>query len=103
MTSLGSLRQKPSSFEIILNVCKSPYLPRFQVIEIEALSIRKNVTSTIKVVSLWKGKSCFEGEEFEGKFAGEEFKSKFPLLNKANLFPRIFEAIPGTLIRFETL
>ena len=38
MTSLGSLHQKPSSFEIILDVCKSLHLPRFQVIEIEALS-----------------------------------------------------------------
>ena len=38
--------------------CISPHLPRFQVIENEALSIQKKI-STIKVVSMSKRKSCF--------------------------------------------
>ena len=59
MTSLGALYQKPSSFEIFLDVSISWHLPRFQVTKIEALSIRKNVTSTIVVVSMWMRKSCF--------------------------------------------
>ena len=38
VTSLGCLRQKPSSFENL-----ALHLPRFPVIEIEALSILKNL------------------------------------------------------------
>ena len=51
--SLGGLHQKSTSFE----VCILPHLPRFQVSEIEALSIRKNFDH--QAVSIWKRKSCF--------------------------------------------
>ena len=70
-TSLGSLRQRPSSFEIILDVCKSLHLPRFQVIEIGALSIRKNVTFYHQSVIDVKEKILFRVESHV--FAGEEY------------------------------
>ena len=76
MSSLGSLRQKPSSFEIILDVCISPHLPRFQVIEIEALSIQKNVTFYHQSGIDVEEKILFLVESHV--LAGEEFESKFP-------------------------
>ena len=71
LTSLGFLRQKPSSFEIILDVCTSLHLPRLQVIEIEALSIRKNVTFYHQSVIDVKEKILFRVESHV--FAGEEY------------------------------
>ena len=44
MISLGFLRQKPSSYEIIVDVCISPRLPRFQVIEIDHFTVVCSVT-----------------------------------------------------------
>ena len=41
ISGLGSLRQKPSSFENF--GCIALHLPRFPVIEIKALSIQKNL------------------------------------------------------------
>ena len=48
------LPQKPSLFEIVWMYVYHRTLPRLQVIEIE---VRKNFA--IKVVSMWKRKSCF--------------------------------------------
>ena len=75
MNSLGSLRQKPSSFEIILDIFKPPHLPRFQVIENEAFSIRKNVTFYHQSGIDVEEKILFLVESHV--LAGEQFESKF--------------------------
>ena len=75
MISLGFLRQKPSSFEIIVDVCISPHLPWFQVIEIKALSIRKNVTFYHQSGIDVEEKILFLVESHV--LAGEQFESKF--------------------------
>ena len=74
MTSLGSLHHKPGSFGIILDVCISPYLPRFQVpeIKIEALSISKNFYHQSGMDVEAKISFCVESHIF----AGEEIDSK---------------------------
>ena len=78
MISLGFLRQKPSSFEIIVDVCISPHLPWFQVIEIKALSIRKNVTFYHQSGIDVEEKILFHVESHV--FTGEESESKLPWL-----------------------
>ena len=92
VTSLRCLRQKP-----ILDVNIAPHLPRFQVIEIEALSFRKNLT--IEMVSNdMEEKILFRVESHV--FAGEEVESKviqIPM-TKANLFLRIFDFAAITLM-----
>ena len=50
VTSLDCLRQKPSFG------CIAPHLPRFQVIEIETLSIRKNLDHRSGIDRCWKTK-----------------------------------------------
>ena len=68
-------------------VCISPLLPRFQVIEIEAIScfVQKATVSRAKMLKASEG--CTNSHD----------------LYKADLFLRIFEPISGTLKRFETL
>ena len=51
---------------VCVYVCIPPLLPRFQVIEIEALSIRKN----------FDYQSGIDVEEKNPVFTGEEFESK---------------------------
>ena len=70
----------------ILDVCISPHLPRFQVIEIEALSILKNFyhQSGIDV----EEKILFRVESHV--FAGEEFESKWRLYKFLWLKPICF-------------
>jgi len=72
-------------------------MARFKVIESEGLSIWKNFDhqSGIDV----KGKLLFRVESHV--FAGAEIV-QIPM-TKADLFLRIFEAIPGTLKLFQTL
>ena len=79
-----------------MDVCISPHLPRSQVIEIKALSIRKNFfhQSDIDV----EEKILFR-VELKATFSRAV---QIPM-TKANSFLRIFEAIPGTLKHFETL
>ena len=74
----------------------SPHLPPFQVIKNEALSIRKNFDHQ------WF--RCGRENQFRVKshVVWKQVKVvQFPMTN-ADLFLRIFEAIPGTLKRFET-
>ena len=77
--SLGCLRQKPNSFENF--VCTTRHLPRFWVIEIEALSIIDRC-----------GRDNFRVESHV--FAGEEFESKWRLYKfpwvKPICFPEYF-------------
>ena len=78
----------------------SLHLPRFQVIEIESLSIRKNVTfyhqSGIDVEE--KNLVTCKKPRFRGRRVWKQIS-----VTKADLFLRILEAIPGTLRHFETL
>ena len=62
-------------------VCILPLLPRFQVIEIEAIS-------------------CFVQK---ATFSRKQVKVARIPTTKADLFLRIYEPISGTLKRFETL
>ena len=68
----------------ILNVSISPYLPRFQAIEIEALSIRKNHQSGFDVEQ--EILFCVESHVF----AGENFESKWRLYKFPWLKPICF-------------
>ena len=68
-------------------VCISLLLPRFQLIEIEAIScfVQKATVSRAKMLKASEG--CTNSHD----------------QYKADLFLRIFEPISGTLKRFETL
>ena len=71
----------------------TPHLPRFQVIEIKALSIRKNLDhgSGIDRCGIRVESHVFAGEEFEGKVI------QIPM-TKVDLFLRIFDFAAITLM-----
>ena len=94
-----------SYLRYILDVSLSPYLPRFEVIKIEALSIQKNFYHQSGIDA--EEKILFRVElrkpRFRRRRVWKQVKVVQIPLTKTDLFLRIFEAIPGTLKRFETL
>ena len=78
-------------------------LPRFQVIENKALWIRKNFSHQSGIDVEEKILFRVESHRFRVRRVWKKVKIVQIPMTKADLFLRIFESIPGTLKRFETL
>ena len=94
-----------SYLRYILDVSLSPHLLRFEVVEIEALSIQKNFYHQSDIDA--EEKILFRVElrkpRFRRQRVWKQVKVEQIPMTKADFFLRIFEAIPGTLKRSETL